>query len=157
MSATLTTTWTCDECGATAQGWSTPWDEGYAVNAHSMPIGWMKVRGRHYCDAHELLVVPLRPLRKTPAYPGQQPCNVPTPNECSGEVAKFRPEHVGRYYRFSVIRSDVAMVAGTGDGVGPWKPIQIDAATRRMFGDPLLCPEGWEPRYAPYVDPGDAP
>lgn len=58
MSATLTTTYTCDACGAVANGYSfdvltpgcvLPWD--------TSPPGWVFLRGRHYCDKHEVVML----------------------------------------------------------------------------------------------------
>lgn len=58
MSATLTTTYTCDTCGAVAPGYGfTDLLPGMVLPWDTMPRGWLFLRGKHYCDKHEVVVL----------------------------------------------------------------------------------------------------
>lgn len=54
MSATLTTTHTCDDCGAVAS--DTFALAPFFVLPWTMPEGWTWLRGKYYCPSHTLSV-----------------------------------------------------------------------------------------------------
>ena len=56
--ATVTLTWTCDQCGATA-GWEFDADEASVMNlvgTDDRVMGWRAIDGRAICPRHRVVV-----------------------------------------------------------------------------------------------------
>ena len=150
-------TYTCDACGATSSGFNR---DTVTILGLPTPDGWILLRGKHICPAHEVSIVPRPGLRNTPAYPGQRPCNLPHLRDCT-QVKRYKAEHVGRHVTFD--HSDYEWgrryetVTGTytlGTGLTLVGPVTIFQPARKL-GPAHLFPADWRPKYEPHTSPLD--